>query len=625
MISRWWRGAPALLLGLSVACAPAAPAGAARPWDPWRAHREAGAQVSHLPVPASGVVRWVASNGDDRGKGTAGSPWRTVRHAVAHVGAGATIVVYGRHAGHGNGVYADESWGRIATPGLTIMAAPGERPRVTGARVLPSDRSGGTSWRRDDRGWFRDITVRRGDRWPANPYPIADQVTEEEPLAADPHQLFVGPNEADVAPLRQVAVGDDGAGPGVHEFSYEPADATRPTVRLRVGADPTGLTYAWSTRQTAVQIEPRGRGTRIVGISFERFAPYHGNTLAAVRILADDVRLIDVAVVGSAGTGIAATGENGTLRHPLRGLVLRRVTASGNGALGATVGDAGGEGSDPSADNHVTVEYSRFDDNNSEGFDALDCGDGNSCVLGGMKLVRVNGLTVRYSSFSGNASAGLWCDLYCDRVSIVGDFVADNALSGIFVEVSRRSLIASNVVAGNGTASGSDDEQSAGVKVTGSTGVTLEHNTLYGNAPRQIAVGADHRDDESAPGWHAHASGMPRLDLVGNLFVETAGGSGTVVEGIGSESVEAGWFGRVDRNGYVLDDAGTLPAEDGIARRLLSPVPEQMFRDAAGLDLRVANPTVAGWRTPPLSAPARRMLQVTRVPAATVGASFAEP
>ncbi len=579
-------------------------------WDPHRVRDEAGAQISTMPLPTGRHVRYVAANGDDDAKGTSSRPWRTVRHAIAAAPKASVIVVYGAHPGRGSGRYSEQDWGAIETPELTIMAYPGERPVFKGSRTLLTERG---AWTRTGQGWYRDVEVKRHDRWPANPFEIPDQTTDERPQAALPEQLFIGTDRNRLEALDQMTDGQRASARVVPPGRFHVERRSNNRVRVWVGEDPTGRVVEWSTRQRAVQVDPQGRDTRIVGITFINYAPHHGNTLGVVRVLANGVQLIDVEVSSSAATGIVASGENGTLSRPLRNLTLRRVTASGNGALGASIGDAGQDGADDSVHNRVTIEYSRFDENNREGFDVADCGGGANCVIAGVKLARLNGLVVRYSSFVDNASTGLWCDLHCERVAIVGNHIAGNEMSGVFYEVSGRSVIASNVIAHNGTSGGS---RTAGLKLTGSTAVAVEHNTFDDNGSQEVFMATDDR------------VGEPRATFVANLFspsIESGsdGADGSAVFGTLEDDVfESSWVAGSNSNGYIL--SADRRADSDVAdpsTTLVADTSQRTFASVALGDYRVVDPNVALWTGRPMSDAASLHLRLSQKPA-EVGAHF---
>jgi NPCBM/NEW2 domain/Right handed beta helix region len=83
------------------------------------------------PSSGDGSVFWVASTGDDAGKGTRDEPWATLQHAADSVGPGATVYVR-------EGVYEQKV--EIRTSGLpgrpiTFSAAPGERVVLDGSSL----------------------------------------------------------------------------------------------------------------------------------------------------------------------------------------------------------------------------------------------------------------------------------------------------------------------------------------------------------------------------------------------------------------------------------------------------------------------------------------------------------
>jgi hypothetical protein len=80
-------------------------------------------QASRPPdVGDAGPGFWVSTRGDDGASGSADSPWRTIRHAIASVPAGSRIFVR-------DGDYAPFTVNR---PNLTITSAPGERATIVG-------------------------------------------------------------------------------------------------------------------------------------------------------------------------------------------------------------------------------------------------------------------------------------------------------------------------------------------------------------------------------------------------------------------------------------------------------------------------------------------------------------
>jgi hypothetical protein len=97
-----------------------------------RADRDRGRDEAEAPSGPSrgGVTRAVSPDGDDDGAGDDAAPWRTLRHALASLAAGDTLVVHG-------GRYTEDVRGVHLRPGrrdarITVTAAPGEHPELHG-------------------------------------------------------------------------------------------------------------------------------------------------------------------------------------------------------------------------------------------------------------------------------------------------------------------------------------------------------------------------------------------------------------------------------------------------------------------------------------------------------------
>jgi hypothetical protein len=412
--------------------------------------------------------------------------------------------------------------------------------------------------------------------WPAIPdwAKIPAQTTTARPEADDPEQLVLGgsfqqqvdPGQWGPAAGKFYRDATGGAIPlPTGRFYYEAATGR---VYLGSSTDPNQQKVEWSKVQRALKLAPQAAGSSIIGITFLNYSPYHGNALAAIEVIANNVTLQDVTVRFSAATGIVGAGRNSELVGPLSNMVLRRVTATDNGALGASLGDGG-----PSAsiaqreENNLLIEFSRFDTNNREYFDHETCNRANACVLAGVKVARLDGFTVRYSSFSKNRASGFWADLFCQNGRIVGNSFRDNARSGVFYEVSRSGNISGNVLAFNNT-SGSDS--GAGIKVTGGGqdasdatnpgGTVVGRNTFVANRGAQIILGYDVRTSAGGnPGWQI---GKPQIVSTGNLFVEGAQGTEstgrrilrTIVGDVAN--LDQGWVSgnRSDKNHFILRD-----------------------------------------------------------------------
>lgn len=521
-------------------------------WDPMSVKAHAGALVSHVGVPNASAL-WVSPSGT----GTTCSALAPcpLAKGIAAVGNGGTVVLMA-------GTYREASLGVIRKR-VTIMADPGTRPVLSGMRAVTG------SWQSAGSGvYFRDDLALN---WPAIPSwaTLKGQTEPNRPEADDPEQLIVGGvRMRQIDPSMWVSAG----AMGTNQFYY---DRSRIPARLyvRTTVNPASARVEWATQQRAVKFTAGSSGSTVLGVSFDGYAPYHGNALAAVEVFADNVRLEDVSVRYSSATGIVAGGHNSELPGPLRGFTLRRVTASNNGGVGAAIGDAGPTVPvEQGHENDAVVEFSRIDGNNTEGFATSACGAANACVMGGIKVARLDGFTVRYSSFAGNGSNGLWADLFCQNGRIVGNYVAGNTRTGIFYEVSRSGLVASNVIANNNT---SNSPLGAGIKITGSgdagsdgtvPGVVVERNTFVANLNAQVLLGYDLRSPSGGNiGWQL---GRPWSRLVGNTFVEGTQGTPTsgrqIIRTVMADvsQLDPSWVdgSRSDRNHYVLADNSATSA-----------------------------------------------------------------
>lgn len=534
-------------------------------WDPYSAANFAGAQVSIAPVPTDRPAFWASPTGTGT-TCTSTSPC-ALSTAIAQATAGSTVVVKG-------GTYEAANLGVLRRQ-IRLMAQPGDSPVLKGTATI----TGAWSATTNPNVWSRDLLA---TGWPAIPTwaQIPTQTTADRPEADDPEQLIldgvfqrqIDPTQWGTAPGKFYVDSTGGATPlPAGRFFYE---ATIGKVYVGSATNPGGRRVEWSKVQRAIKIAPQAAGTSIVGISFLNYSPYHGNALAAVEVIANDVTLQDVTVRYSAATGIVGAGRNSELTGPLHNMMLRRVTATDNGALGASLGDGGPSASIAQrSENDLKIEFSRFDTNNREYFDYETCNRGNACVLAGVKVARLDGFIVRYSSFANNRSSGFWADLFCQEGTIVGNSFRDNVRSGVFYEVSRSGNISGNVFAYNNT-SGSDS--GAGVKVTGGGAdapdgtnpglIKVTRNTFVANLGAQVILGYDVRSSSGGnPGWQI---GKPQIASQGNLFVEGAQGTEaggrrifrTIVGDLAN--LDAGWVtaGVTNRNHFVLkDDATTSP------------------------------------------------------------------
>jgi len=426
-------------------------------WDPLRAQTDAGAKLSERAAPPGALHVG------------AGQDYRSLNEAIRAARTGDTVVVHAGTYREVLGGSANSPDGGYLAKALTVQAASGARPVITGADVF-------TSWQAAGNGlWYTAFDSPFPPPAPGNITP--DQIDPRHPYAGNLEQAFID-NEV----MTQLGSRESVRGRERH-FFY---DAT--AKRVYIGTNPSG-------RRIEISVRPRASllvaaGTVIRGLHFTRFSPAHKDGKATLVANADNITLEDVTVTNSAASGIMVRGNNVT---------LNRVSARFNGALGIQATRSDG----------LRIEFSRIDRNNIESFDFEDCGGGRNCVLAGTKVTYSRDIVVRYNSFSGNRSTGFWCDLDCVDAVIAGNHVANNAKHGIYYEVSRNGWIVSNVITGH------RNSRVAGIKISGSANVTVHRNTLFDNY-NQIIFSSDPRNSWPTPG-----SDIDNVDIRANVFAES--------------------------------------------------------------------------------------------------------
>ncbi len=439
-------------------------------------------RTTQRPVPSTGTVLFVAPDGDDTNPGTLARPLRSVAGAVQTAPAGATIVVRG-------GVYREQI-GAVAKR-LTIQAYPGEQVWLDGAVVIATsewvpDRG---VWRRD--GWLTDLQANCYE-----PKLVAPGTTPQLP-----DMVFVdGVAQTQVTALDQVRPGT---------FYVDRARG-----QLFVGTNPAGRLVEATRYAIAMRLvrwpSSSAAGTELHGLGFRRYGshqrPASGcpNPAQVVvnggdRSYPMNVAIRDSTFFHSAGAGLGIYSAGGTS--------ISNSSFIDNGFNGLQVDKA-------SAMRVQGVELAR---NNREGF--LYLGTADAGQTAGAKFSATLDLVVSDSVVSGNRGTGLWCDLGCDGVSFVRNRVHGNAKHGLYIEVSRNAVVASNLSYDNGH---------NGVQVKGEA-VKVFNNTLVGNN-QNIAVYEDGRVPvgqpyacSGDPGWSTIFPTTKKVSIWNNLSVDATG------------------------------------------------------------------------------------------------------
>ena len=189
---------------------------------------------------------------------------------------------------------------------------------------------------------------------------------------------------------------------------------------------------------------------------------------------------------------------------------------------------------------------------------------------GGKVTVSTNVRFIENRSHDNNGP-GLWCDINCRDVQFIRNRVYDNENAGIFYEISHgTTLIAENVVYGNGWDVGEAWGYGAGIQVSSSDGVTVRDNIVAWNNRGISVISQDrgptphngivvtnntviHSTNHHVAGWYD--------DHGGSLFTSGNSGSGGDYWVTGSEPSNSRfeWAGSKT----TLSTYNATPGEEG--------------------------------------------------------------
>jgi hypothetical protein len=296
-------------------------------------------------------------------------------------------------------------------------------------------------------------------------------------------------------------------GPGKWYFDYD-ADA------IYFWDDPT--VHRVETSVTPTAFEPTGDQVTITNLTIEKFAnpaqqgAIHGQGRTGWTVTSNEVRW-------NHGTGIRIGG----------GSVVRQNYVNSNGQLGifATGAD-------------VTIENNEIYNNNTARYFARWEG-------GGAKFVETTNLIVRGNYSHRNNGPGLWTDI--DNVNALIEYNTsnDNAMMGIYHEISYAAVIRYNTVRRNGFGY-PDWIAGAGILIAASPNVEVYGNLVDGNAD---GIGAA-QQNRGVGAFGPHE--VWNLWVHDNVITNTLGWTG-VVEDVGDSACFTSRNNRFERNQYQLN------------------------------------------------------------------------
>lgn len=454
---------------------------------------------------------FVSPRGDDDAAGTRADPLRTLSHAVREADDGGTVVLRG-------GTYR-ESVGFVRKR-LTIQPHPEERVWLKGSLLVGDWESVGKQW--EHSGWQDDL---------CDDCYLPEIIDDDHPMAGRPQMVFL-----DGKPLRQVAARAD-----VRPGTFYSGDGD-----VVIGDDPDGRRVEVTAYDHLLQFDGEAAaGSRLRGVGVAHYGSRqdYGARGAMVVVNAPDVRVERVTFAHSASTGLAVFQPGGKVGGS---------TFTGNGLVGLLANRA----------DRLRVTGSRFAGNNAEHFAIA----GQAVGAAGAKVTRTVRPYFAGNTFADNHATGWWCDLGCTDATVIHNRAIGNRGHGMHYEVSSRALIASNVLAGNG---------SHGVKISSSDGVDLFHNTFTDNHGGSLGLYNDPRMPSFDP--YSESLGMTWLtaDLVAvnNLYVQQRAGLPVVrsADYRREPKDNPAFVARTDANGYLragsAEPLAVLVVGDGKARR----------------------------------------------------------
>ncbi len=399
--------------------------------DPNATYEVATIPDTNFAIPAGAL--YVANGGSDSNPGSLAAPFATIHKAVSVAPTGGTIVVRG-------GTYR-ESIGGIRKK-LTLQAYPHESPWVKGS-VVASTLTAGAG------GWSMPFTPLCGNCYPSGAYNPA------APAAGLPEQVFV-----DSAPVTQAVTK---AAMGPNSFFVD-----RSANKLWLNDDPTGHTVEVTTLASALTIGGSAAGTAIKGIGFAHWGTvYQGGMNVAIMVSAPNVTFDSDTFAWASSRALGVYGAND---------VVTNSRFLNNGMNGVTAHMVGG-----------------FDFENNEvafsNYEQWSITPSPFAQIAGVKITHATNTVIRGNDFHDNSANGLWFDQVSADQTIVSNQVLHNTGHGIAVEVSGHTILAGNVVAGNGR---------DGLKLSGANDVEVWNNTVVDNGWAQIGVYEDPRHTTGA-------------------------------------------------------------------------------------------------------------------------------
>ena len=465
----------------------------------------------------SGVVRYVATNGSDSNNGTTTStPYKTLAKAVSDTAA-KTIVVRG-------GVYTDQRNVGISRSGLKIIAYPGETPEFKGSIVVSK-----TS------GWTAEGSTLKYRAY--IPRPIADgggmpfgsetsMTNLQDAAGRYPDQVWVDSTALkQVATKAEVTNGKFWADRTNHRLYMTSTDISSGTTleTSRPGVLDVNGNIDNTDKDSALQI--KATNITVEGIRFARYSPNASN----------------YGVIRTETSGSGLTLKNVEIKYaPFSAISINYLN---NATLqNVTVTDASWIAITANYADNLNITASKID--RTDPFDEFTGSPGS----GGIKATHTWNSSVTNSEITNSNSHAIWFDQSNYKIVIANNKILNSTGNAVFFEISDDLNLVNNYIQ---QAAGGK----AGLKLAGSSELTLVNNTIVGGADG-IGIYTDNRSlpncsklSSNCSAWFASSDPydlsdkpqnpdgttrtlpatmdwMPRVDLILNNIIAYPAGAG---------------------------------------------------------------------------------------------------
>jgi hypothetical protein len=376
------------------------------------------------------------TGGSDIGNTTclSANPCQSIGNAVLNSSSGDTILIYD---GTYNESLSSEGVLRnnVNIP-LTIEAAPGQSPVMTGATTI-------TGWTANGAAWVAS--------WPTKLVPTSGSGLSGINASGSPYTKYPDQIIENGVNLTNVCAPDVGPynTPDAGQFCVNYKNGT-----VTIGNDPSGNTVQGSIYQTAVEFTAGAAGSTFEGIQLINYAP-NWNLQGDILVYANNVTVDEVQGSYSSCRTLFASGVSG--------LTVESSSANDNGEGGMSASNIA----------NATFFNNQFNSNNSAqnwqtGYDAggLKISGG----AGGSSYVSINS-----NSATDNGGPGVWLDTNWQYITVMNNYSAFNQNHGINMEAGSDSYVMNNDTYFN------QASNAGGIALSETTGVEIWNNLSQDN------------------------------------------------------------------------------------------------------------------------------------------------